>query len=235
MVAEWMQQLLIFQDREQRREALQQKLEDAPREIEANKLRIQGLLESVEIALKQVTSLSVQRKAIEGQIEDAEGTIRKYRNQQLQVKKNEEYTALEHEIAALNAKISGLEDVVLGLMDGIDAANAHAAETQAKVDDEIAVLERHNQSLEEGHQTSVNNLQSAKEAAEGSAAKLDPAVLQQYRYVRSQVKRTPVVVALEDGRCQGCRLRVSGDTESGVRRGHEVVRCENCGRILYFE
>jgi predicted nucleic acid-binding Zn-ribbon protein len=234
MVAEWMQQLLIYQDRDMRREDIERKLEAMPGEIERERVQIRELHSSVEAALAELRELDVQRLRHEGAIADAEEAVRKYRNQQLQVKKNEEYAALEHEIAAMQEKISCIEDEALQLLETIERKTATTAELQARVDDEVGMLERQIERLEQA--TAGNRSQHAKaqEAVSDCAAKLDAAVLAQYQYVRSQVKRPPVVVAIEEGRCQGCRLKVSSQTDSAARKGHELTRCENCGRIVYF-
>ena len=67
------------------------------------------------------------------------------------------------------------------------------------------------------------------------ADRIDSGILDQYRYIKSQVKRPPIVVPLEEGKCQGCHLKVSGEVDSAARKGTELVRCDSCGRILYFD
>jgi len=79
------------------------------------------------------------------------------------------------------------------------------------------------------------DLEEAKKAVADCEPEIDDNVLRQYRYVKQQVKRPPVVVALEEGRCKGCHLKVSGDVESMARKGQELVRCDSCGRILYYD
>jgi predicted nucleic acid-binding Zn-ribbon protein len=54
-----------------------------------------------------------------------------------------------------------------------------------------------------------------------------------YERIRTQTGGTGAAM-LQARQCQGCRLELYGNELSAVRNAdpHEVVRCENCGRIL---
>lgn len=43
------------------------------------------------------------------------------------------------------------------------------------------------------------------------------------------------VVKLVGAVCDGCKMKVSAMTLDSVNRGVEVVHCDNCGRILYYD
>lgn len=43
------------------------------------------------------------------------------------------------------------------------------------------------------------------------------------------------VVKLVGAVCDGCKMKVSAMTIDSVNRGVEIVRCDNCGRILYYD
>jgi uncharacterized protein len=235
MVAEWLQKLLILQDRDSRCDTIQRQLEGIPLEIEREEAAIrqmQAALVQQAAALKQ---LEVKRLDLEGEIAVAEDRIVKYKTQQMQVKKNEEYAALEHEIKAQQDLISDLEDTELQVLEEIEKGEADLQSARETSRHESQTLEAHIQRLRQNFDSFAGELDQAKaEVAECQQA-IEPQVLQQYHYVKSQVKRPPLVVAIEDGRCQGCHLKVSGDVESIARKGNELVRCDSCGRILYFD
>lgn len=234
MVAEWIQGLLVLENRDMRLDAVRRQLEDAPRELAANQAKSAALRESISAAEANIKSMEARRKGMEVEVAQIEEAIRRFKTQQLLVKKNEEYAALEAEIQHAHDKISALEDEQLALMDDMDAAVAALAELRAQVERDIATIEHHNSQLRQAHAAAEAALEEAAAAVKSCEAQVDAALLAQYRYVRSQVKRPPVVVPLEAGRCQGCHLRVSGEVESMVRRAHELARCDNCGRILYW-
>lgn len=43
------------------------------------------------------------------------------------------------------------------------------------------------------------------------------------------------VARLKGNVCGGCKMRVSAVTLDSIYRGIEIVHCDNCGRILYYE
>jgi len=235
MVAEWLQKLLILQDRDSRCDLIQRQLEAIPLEISAEEASIRNLHAQLEASLKELKELEVRRMDLEGEVEQAEAAILKYKTQQMMVKKNEEYSALEHEIHVMKEKISGLEDAELLVLEEIDLKKAALETTRESVASQQQTLEAHIDRLRQNYDSFASELEDARSAVEACASDIEGGMLQQYRYVKSQVKRPPIVVPLEEGRCQGCHLKVSGEVESDARRGDQLVRCDSCGRILYFD
>ena len=43
------------------------------------------------------------------------------------------------------------------------------------------------------------------------------------------------VAHLQGGVCSGCRMKVSAMTIDGIYKGKEIVFCDNCGRMLYYD
>ena len=230
-----MQKLLILQDRDARRDSVQAQIDRIPSEMEKERARIGEIETALEARARGLKAMEARRLDLEGEVAAVEETIVKYKTQQMQVKKNEEYTALEKEIENQKARVSELEDAELQLMEEIEVEQEGLEEARESGQAETATLESHLGRLETNLQASKEELGDAEAAVEACAEEIDAGVLQQYRYVKSQIKRPPVAVALKDGRCLGCHLKVSGDVESMARRGTDLVRCDSCGRILYFE
>ena len=235
MVADWLQKLLVLQDRDSKCDGIQRQIESIPGGIASEEANIRQLDERLAGMENELQELEVRRKDVEGEIGQAEASILRYKTQQMQVKKNEEYTALEHEIAALQQKISDLEDTELQILEDMDLKQTALEEARESLGAEKRTLEAHIGRLRENYQSFASELEGAREDVEKCEQVMDPGVLQQYHYVKGQVKRPPYVVALEEGRCQGCHLRVSGEVDSAARKGRELVRCDSCGRILYFD
>ncbi|MGC9450281.1 MAG: zinc ribbon domain-containing protein [Oceanipulchritudo sp.] len=235
MVPDWLQQLLILQDRDSRCDTIQRQLESIPGQIAAEEENIRQLDQRLRDLSEEVKQLEVRRMDIEGEVEQAEAAILKYKTQQMQVKKNEEYTALEHEIARMQEKISDLEDAELRILEEADLKQEQLVGAKKTIGQERATLEAHIDRLRQNHKSYSAELEDARKQVEECEAAIDPGILQQYRYVKGQVKRPPLVVPLEEGKCQGCHLRVSGEVDSLARKGTELVRCDSCGRILYFD
>lgn len=234
MSAEWLTGLLVLQDRDLKCENFRKQLESVPYEIGKEEQAIAREREVVDAAKQELRQLIVRREATEGEIESLEAAMVRYKTQQMQVKKNEEYTALQHEIDTHQAKIGEQEDLVLGLMDEIEAKEAATKQFESEALERIRVMEAHIERLRASEASYRVDLDSAEGALEAARSDVAEEVAKAYAFVKTQVRRGPYVVELEGSRCSGCHLKVSGEVEAIARRGRERVRCDNCGRMVFF-
>ena len=82
------------------------------------------------------------RRKYDTAINDLRGKISKYRDQSLDVKTNEQYKALLHEIQFAEKEISANEDKILELMVNADARDKEVKAAQADLKAETAEIEK---------------------------------------------------------------------------------------------
>ncbi|MEJ1972987.1 MAG: hypothetical protein WDM96_11165 [Lacunisphaera sp.] len=97
--------------------------------------RIAAEKAAIEAAKAEWHGLESKKKLLEIDIKSAEEKVAKYKIQQMQVRKNDEYQALTHEIETTQTGIGTLEEEEIGIMLNIDEAKKRfaAAETELKV------------------------------------------------------------------------------------------------------
>ncbi len=229
-------QLLVLQDRDRRVSQVKAQLEQWPVERETTEREIAAEKERVSKAEVDLRNLEVRRKELEGEVALAEERVVRYRTQQLQVKKQDEYDALQSEITRLRDSIDDQETAILDLLDNLDRAKAALEETKWDVAARVSTLETHLKTIDEALSVNRAEVGEAETALrDARTAVSDEESLRQYDFVRRQVKRLPIVVPLVDGKCQGCHLKVPSDVGISTRRGDELVLCSSCGRILYAD
>ena len=225
--------LLTLQAREQDARRLEQLLQAIPIDLK----RLQGVIKGNESDLAEhkarLRKKEVRRNELDNRVKAAQEQILRYKNQQLQVKKNEEYQALIHEIEGLEKQILDWEDEEIGLMLEIDDDAAtlrdrgvNLASSTKQIEREIAVLEDRAADLKIRVSEANHSLQDADQG-------IDPAYLRAYRPLAERM-RLPVVVGLEAQKCLGCHLRVSNELMEKALHGAELTTCHNCGRLVYF-
>jgi predicted nucleic acid-binding Zn-ribbon protein len=144
-----------------------------------------------------------------------------------------EMTNLQHELESLKRRQSDLEDQELELMERLEVAEKALATAQTGLDQARADRERAEQlrddALADIADATLRHTAARAEVAGGISAPL----LTLYDRIRTQTGSTGAAM-LQARACQGCRLELYGNELSAVRNAdpHEVVRCENCGRIL---
>ena len=144
-----------------------------------------------------------------------------------------ELTNLQHELESLKRRQSDLEDQELELMQRLEDAEATLAVAQSGLEQARADRERAEQ-LRDDALADIADGTSRHEAARAAVAgNITPALLSLYDRIRTQTGTTGAAM-LKARQCQGCRLELYGNQLAAVRNAdpYEVVRCENCGRIL---
>lgn len=232
MLAE-IEQLLILQDRDQRIQAFQNELAAIPTERAAKEKLIAASLARLEASKARLREIEVEKKKLELEAAAKREQIARYKQQQMQTRKNEEYAALGHEIAAAERMITDIEDRELELMEEADAlapATAEAerihAEEKEKFTAQIADLNQKTTTI----QARVAELESGRPAL---AEPIDPDLMDKYQRLFKS-KAGQAVVRLENDVCTGCHVKVPTQVALEVRGEKSVVHCPNCGRILFL-
>ncbi len=149
-----------------------------------------------------------------------------------QVSSPKDLSNLQSEIASLHRRQADLEDVVLEIMERREAADAQVARLTA----ERAEIGSGLSTLEEKRDVALGALDKESEEAKGKRggiiADIPADLLALYEKLRGQY--TVGAAMLQGGRCQGCKVSLSIADLNRIRAAaaDEVVRCEECRRIL---
>jgi predicted nucleic acid-binding Zn-ribbon protein len=173
------------------------------------------------------------RRRHEGSLQDLEGKRSKYKGQLMDVKTNKEYTAMLHEIEAVEREIRQIEDQILVEMEQAESLTA------AVKGEETAFKAR-----EERHKTDVRGLDESAKKLEGEASRLtverdavakelDEDTLALFQRVANF--RGSAMAEAKDGMCQACRVKLRLQMYVELKHNLEIVQCPACNRILYYE
>ena len=227
------EKLLTLQERDQRIRAFQIELNAIPDERRYKEKQIADAAARLEAAKTRMKEIEVERNKLQVDAQAKRDAVAKYKTQQFQTRKNEEFSALGHEIQAAETAIIGIEDRELELMEEVEklrpviaeAERAHKEE-KAKIDGQIAELEKKTGNIE----ARVTELKAGRPAlVEG----IDEDLLDQYtRLFKS--KNGSALVELDHEVCTGCHTKVTTQVSLGVKADKALVHCPNCGRILHL-
>lgn len=239
MLTPVIEKLLILQDRDTRRLALEAQLKAVPREVALVEQKIAAEKGAIEAAKKELNELETRKRTIETEIAAMADRLAKYRTQQSQVRKNDEYQALGHEIETTEAAIGKLEEQDLEVMYAIDEAKKKFADAEAVLKANISGHEGRIKTLRERETSLAAELTAAQADVATARTPVGEPVLRVYD--RIAVRNMPAVVAIRGGKCSGCHLKVSSEVESASRgKGDagvplQLATCDQCGRIVFWE
>lgn len=233
MVAVDLSKLLALQESDVKRLALEQQLAAVPREIAAVEARIAAERQAIDEAKAEWRELEAKKKTLETEIKSAEERAARYRTQQLEVRKNEEYKALTHEIEATEAAIGGLEEDELKVLYAIDAAKVRFQAAEAVLKENISGHEGRIRTLRE--RAEQMQAEHAAAAAAVATARGEVPESQLRLYDRLAINPgLPVCVPVTGGRCGGCHMKVSANVEFEARKGEDLTACDQCCRVVYW-
>jgi uncharacterized protein len=140
--------------------------------------------------------------------------------------------ALQHEVETLARRQRDLEDAELELMEKREEAEAVLTEVATRLDKartEQSAVEHRRDELLAGI---AKDEEFRRAGREPLAADLPADLVKLYEQIREQTGMGAAL--LRAGRCEGCRLELSGSEKARVRSAppDEVIRCDECRRIL---
>jgi hypothetical protein len=226
--------LLILQARDKQRRDLEGQLQAVPREVAGVEAKIVSEKTASDTARAELMGHEAKKKLLESEIGEAEQKVGRYRSQQLEVRKNDEYRALGAEIETMQAEIGKLEEQELVMMYAIDETKKKFTAAEAEMKRNISGHETHIRLLREREGTLRTELVAAKAACEEARKGVDAPALRLYDRISGY--HFPACVPIHDAKCGGCHLKISSEVESAARgKGGELATCDQCGRIVWWE
>jgi len=225
--------LLVLQDRDQKIRILRLELKNLPDERISLDTKLAAGSSQLTAAKEQARNVELEKKKLEMEAQAKRDSIAKFRTQQFQTRKNEEFQALTNEIKRFEADIEKIEDREIELMEEaeklkgtVTEAEKHHAQTKAHTDRQIAEIASKIKTIE----TQLADLDAERaKLSEG----IDEDLLYQYNKLFAN-KGGLAVVALEHETCMGCHMKLTTQTAVRVKGNREILNCEQCGRILYY-
>ncbi len=139
-----------------------------------------------------------------------------------------ELMQLSEEVQGMRARFAEEEEAELALMEESEAADIKVREATASLDDCRRRSKADEPALREelaGHRAELESVESEKKQL---WAQLPPGF--QSAYSRTRVN--PAVAEVDHNQCLACRVTVTSSGMQVLRKGDEVVHCDNCGRLL---
>jgi predicted nucleic acid-binding Zn-ribbon protein len=202
-------------------------LPDEIRDLEDERTGLETRIEKYETEAKEH---EVGKKQAGLDIKDAEDLIKKYEEQQLQVRNNREYDALTKEIEAQRNRIVEAQNRI-ELIDGSkDEREEAVAAARLRLEEMVSILSGKKAELEEvlnDTKSEQSNLEKKRKAAAGE---VDPRYLRAYDRLRNRLRDGRAVVPLDRGAAGGFAVPPQRQVE--IRQGNRIVACEHTGRSI---
>jgi predicted nucleic acid-binding Zn-ribbon protein len=224
--------LISLQKTDREIQRLKAEIAELPRRVTAIEAKLAGTKASLEQAKAAVKGDEAARRKYETAIADLRQKISKYRDQSLEVKTNDQYKALLHEIQFAEQEIGANEDKILELMVNAENREKEVKAAEAELKAESAEIEKEKALARDRTAQDEKELAEWTAKREAARAAVDPDLVRHYDRVSKF--RGSGIAEVRDHKCTGCSVVLRPQTYNEVRGG-KLIYCDSCQRILFFD
>ena len=228
-----LERLIALQKLDSTAEAARKRLAAEPEHALALEARLEAARQHVAVAKEQAAANKNARAALEKDVAVQQTRLSKFRETAMAVKTNQEFTAVQHEIAFAQTEIKKIEDAILERMLESDDLAAALKDAEAKLAGETKAIDAERKTGSAAHiemQATLERIATERAALVGG---LDRGVLATFEAVSR--KRNGVAMSeARGGVCTICHVRLRPQVFNTVLRNDSILQCDHCNRILYY-
>ncbi|MFY0600551.1 MAG: hypothetical protein JXR03_12845 [Cyclobacteriaceae bacterium] len=165
-------------------------------------------------------------------IKDAEKLIKKYEEQQMNVRNNREYDAITKEMELQQLEIQILEKRIKEAYDKIEIKKGEIDQTKETLSERTKDLDTKKDELKVITQESEDDEKKLLKDRDKAAKNVEDRLFKSYDKVRTNMRNGLAVVPVKRGACGGCFNIVPPQKQAEIRETKKIIVCEHCGRIL---
>lgn len=165
-------------------------------------------------------------------IKDAEKLIKKYGEQQSNVRNNREYDAITKEMELQQLEIQISEKRTKESLAKIDQKKEEIEKTKKSLDDRKKDLDLKKKELDSIIGESKDEENKLLKDREKASKVIEERLLLSYNKIRKNVNNGLAVVAVRRDACGGCFNTVPPQRQVDIREKKKLIVCEHCGRIF---
>jgi len=223
--------LLELQRRDGALAESQRRLADIPKRREALARALDGSRKALSGIQKDLETARLERRRLEKEAEGFVAEAARLEKQLFDVKTNDEFTAMKHQIANVNGKRSDLETAILEWMEKEEALAEGVKRSEAEVAGAERVLREGGSALDAESAALEAEIASRTKVRDEGRAPIAAAVLA--KYDRLFAGREGLAVAtVQNNACGACHRALTAHDMQIAKQGETLLSCEACGRIV---
>lgn len=217
----------------QRAKALRDRLSSGPKTLAARQAALANKQAALEAAKKALQDEKVQLKKSETILQGQQTKVDDLKVKLNLAKKNDEYKAIQNQIAHDKKSMENTEGNILEGMDKVEEKIKALAVMEAEVKafaDEVAKFQAEIEANAASQKAQLADLEKAIVDAEG-------VIPEDYRaqYARIVKHRgAEALASVESGACTGCFVSVTAQMMNELINANNITFCMTCGRVLYL-
>lgn len=205
---------------------------ELPLEVQDLEDEIEGLDTRILNYKKEIQEFETSINKKRNEITDSQSLIKKYKEQQNNVRNNREYDSLSKEIEFQTLEIELCEK-------RIREFSAKMAEKTAQIESSVALLDERKEDLKNKKGELEEIISETKKEEETLLNKskkfeeiIEDRLIVAYKRIRKNARNGLSVVSVERDACGGCFNQIPPQRQLDIKSRKKIIVCEYCGRIL---
>ncbi len=208
---------------------------ELPLEVQDLEDEIAGLQHRVDNHLLEVEEMDklVSEKKIA--MKDSQALIKKYEEQQMNVRNNREYDSLTKEIEYQGLEIQLSEKRIREFSTAIDNKREAISSAEEVLKDKNSDWQVKQAELKDIVEETEKEELALIAKSEENQKYIEDRLVTAYKRIRKNARNGLAVVLIERGACGGCFNKIPPQHQLEINMHKKIIVCEYCGRILVDE
>ncbi len=205
---------------------------ELPLEVQDLEDEIAGLETRIEKLQEEIKSFDSAMSTKKNDMANSKGLIKKYEEQQNNVRNNREFDSLSKEIEYQTLEIELSEKRIKEFQIQAKEKSDYIEESKKVLDERKSDLQMKKSELEDitsDTQKEEENLLKKRQEYEQI---IEERLLTAYKKIRKNARNGLAVVSVERDACGGCFNQIPPQRQLDIRSRKKIIVCEYCGRIL---
>lgn len=211
---------------------LQAELDGLPAAREICRTRVRGAEDAVKAAEDDRAESQKEVRRLEGELQEAEAQVVKYKEQEMMVKTNQQLWAIQDEMKMVGDRIARTEEAII---EQLEAADTHSAAIGHR-NEELAVAKTETAAeiseIDGDEKELGDKLELARRETQELRVEIDPELISLYDRIAA-VRGGVAIAEGVDGRCTACNVRLRPQVWVQVRNVSQAQQCDACKRIVF--
>jgi len=205
---------------------------ELPLEVQDLEDEIAGLETRIDNYIQETLTFEKSIQEKKNAIRDALALIKKYEDQQMNVRNNREYDSLTKEIEYQNLEIQLSEKRIKEYQAGLEGKSEEIERYQKLLLDKKNDLDIKRNELDDIIAETEKEENELTRASEENRRFIEERLLTAYTRIRKNARNGLAVVQIERDACGGCFNKIPPQHQLDIRMHKKIIVCEYCGRIL---
>lgn len=205
---------------------------ELPLEVQDLEDEIAGLETRIHNYENEVKELENNISDKKNEIKEAESLVKKYQDQQMNVRNNREFDSLSKEIEYQKLEMELCNKRIKEFSFQVDEKKKQIEESTEELKERQEDINNKKKELEEIVAENQKEEQELEKKSEKYKETIEPRLLSAYKKIRSNARNGLAVVTVERDACGGCFNKIPPQRQLDIRSRKKIIVCEYCGRIL---